>query len=321
MPAPVIQAIGYILAVIFAGVALYYWRRSTSLYSLLVEGANRFEEIRQRNQLLETTLSKAETKFSMHKDQFLRLEKSGDEARNRVADLLKKLETREHEARLNGEKFDLQRNYFEKQLQKFQEQFKASEESKARIEILLAKSTKDLQTQTAVLVEEQKLAVRNLELQLRDKELALAEIESKMQQSDPEELRKLRRRIAQYERLYGSMRGLKEMTEERNRNWEVALKKLSNWILVQRGLSEHEIPKNIGPMVADALQAIGTQLIDDNELDTEHHGASSSNSMDFSDMDANDLEAKLVAESERFSYNDPAFEALNNLEKTELEKT
>jgi DNA repair exonuclease SbcCD ATPase subunit len=321
MPAPVIQAIGYILGVIFAGVALYYWRRATSLYSLLVEGANRFEEIRQRNQLLETTLSKAETKFSMHKDQLNRLEKSGDEARNRAADLLKKLEAREHEARLNSEKFELQRNYFEKQLQKFQEQFKSSEESKAQIESALAKSSKDLQMQSTVVVEEQKLAIKNLELKLRDKEQELVEVESKMKQTDPEELRKLRRRIAQYERLYGSMRGLKEMTEERNRNWEVALRKLSNWILSQRGLSEHEIPKTIGPMVAEALQAIGTQLIDDSELDLEQQGASSSDSMDFSDLDANDLEAKLVAESARFSYNDPALEALNNLDKTEREKT
>ena len=321
MPAPVFQASGYILSVIFAGVALYYWRRSASLYSLLVEGANRFEEIRQRNQLLETTLSKAEAKFTTHKDQVTRLEKTGDEARNRTADLLKKLEAREHEARLNGEKFDLQKNYFEKQLQKFQEQFKASEESKAKIESALAKSSKDLQMQTTVLLEEQKMTIKNLELQLRDKDLALTNVESKLKQVDPEELRKLRRRIAQYERLYGSMRGLKEMTEERNRNWEVALRKLSNWILEQRGMSEHVIPKSIGPMVAEALQAIGTQLIDDNEEGGEQQGASGSANMDFSDMDVQDLEAKLVAESERFSYNDPAFEALKNLENLEREKT
>jgi hypothetical protein len=320
MPAPVIQASGYILGVIFLGVALYYWRRSASLYSLLVEGANRFEEIRQRNHLLESTISKAETKFTMHKEQVNRLEKSGDEARNRAADLLKKLEAREHESRLNSEKFDLQRNYFEKQLQKFQEQFKASEESKHQIESMLAKATKELQIQSTVLVEEQNMDMKNLELQLRDKELALSTAQAKLKQVDPEELRKLRRRIAQYERLYGSMRGLKEMTEERNRNWEVALRKLSNWILMQRGLSEHEIPKTIGPMVAEALQAIGTQLIDDSEVDSEHQGATSAN-LDFSDMDANDLEAKLLAESERFSYNDAAFEALNNLEKTEQEKT
>jgi chromosome segregation ATPase len=321
MPAHVIQAIGYIIGVICAGFALYYWRRAVSLYSLLVEGANRFEEIRQRNQLLEKTLTKAEQKFTQHKEQVARLEKGIDESRGRAADLLKKLEAREHEARLNSEKFDLQRNYFEKQMQKFQDQFQSSEDSKKQIEAALEKSAKQLKLQSAAASEEQAIRIKDLELKLRDKETAFTELEAKAKQADPEELRKLRRKIAQYDRLYGSMRGLKEMTEERNRNWEVALKKLSTWILAQRGMSENQMPKAIGPMVAEALQTIGAQLIDDNENDHEL-GASGTDSMDFSDDDNTDFpgDPKKDRLNEIFAADDPAIEALKNLETAELDK-
>lgn len=310
MPAHVIQAIGYIVGVIFAGVAAYYWRRAASLYSLLVEGANRFEEIRQRNQTLEKTLAKAEQKFSQHKDQLQRMEKSLDEARNRSAEALKKLDAHDHDHRLQSEKFELQRNYFEKQMKTMEEQFKASEASKKQIEAALEKSTKELKLQATAVTEELQIRIKDLELRLQEKETELNAAQTKMRQADPEELRKLKRRIAQYERLYGSMRGLKEMTEERNRNWEVALKKLSLHILGERGLKDAEIPKNIGPLVAEALQAIGAQLIDD-------HEASGAHGRDMFDADvdfAGDLSESPLNELD--SENDPAAIALKNLESS-----
>lgn len=319
MPANVIQASGYIIGVICAGVGLYYWRRSVSLYSLLVEGANRFEEIRQRNALLEKTLTKAEVKFTQHKEQISRLDRGIDEARSRASELLKKLEAKDHESRLNAEKFDLQRNYFETQLQGFQEKLKVGDASRKMLEGALAKSATELKYQSAVVAEEQALMIKDLELKLRDKDAAYNELEIRAKQGDPDEMRKLRRKIAQYDRLYGSMRGLKEMTEERNRNWEVALKKLATHILNERGMREHEIPKMIGPMVAEALQAIGTQLIDDNEEGFEQSGASETSGMDFSDDDF--FSGK--SGSDEFTSgrdDDPAIEALKNLESSEMDK-
>lgn len=319
MPANVIQASGYIIGVICGGVGLYYWQRSASLYSLLVEGANRFEEIRQRNSLLEKTLTKAEAKFSQHKDQVSRLDKGIDEARGRASELLKKLEAREHESRLNAEKFDLQRNYFETQMHKFQDQLKVSDASRLMLESALDKSANELKYQSAVVSEEQALKIKDLELKLKGKEAAFNELENRAKQGDPDEMRKLRRKIAQYDRLYGSMRGLKEMTEERNRNWEVALRKLSVHILSERGLKEHEIPKTIGPIVAEALQAIGTQLIDDNEDELEQSGATGSTSMDFAEDDFF-LGGSSADDIDRSRNDDPAIEALKNLESAELDK-
>jgi hypothetical protein len=311
MPVHVIQAIGYIVGIICAGVAVYYWRRAASLYSLLVEGANRFEEIRQRNQMLEKTLTKAEQKFTQHKDHVQRLEKSLDEARSRAAEALKKLDGHDHDHRMQSEKFELQKTYFEKQMKALEAQFKDSEASKVQIEAALEKSTRELKLQAGAASEEMQVRIKDLELRLREKEAELNTADSRLRQTDPEELRKLKRRIAQYERLYGSMRGLKEMTEERNRNWEVALSKLSQHILGEHGVRQPDMPKTIGPLVAEALQAIGAQLIDDNEITgagSERHRGGFDPDVDF----AGDFGESPLNEVD--IENDPAAIALKNLE-------
>lgn len=69
-----------------------------------------------------------------------------------------------------------------------------------------------------------------------------------------------------------SMKGLREMADERNKNWEVALAKLSKWILRN---SDSKLAKsdntNIGPMVGEALEIIGAKLVHDEFAAGGHH--------------------------------------------------
>ena len=74
---------------------------------------------------------------------------------------------------------------------------------------------------------------------------------------DPGENRKNKRKAKQMEQLYNSMKGLKELTEERNNNWEVALAKLSNHVLGRAQGSKG----NIGDTVGSALEKIGTRKL------------------------------------------------------------
>lgn len=84
---------------------------------------------------------------------------------------------------------------------------------------------------------------------------------------DPKETKKYKQKSNQYEQLYNSMKSLREMAEERNENWETALRKLSLHILGTKNYSESS---PIGELVGEALEKIGTRLVED---DQEERGA------------------------------------------------
>jgi chromosome segregation ATPase len=238
------------------GFALYYWRRSTGLYALLVEGANRFEELRQRGTALEAANTKADERYKQHREQAQRLERAIEDARQKTAELTRRLELKEHEARVVSEKLELQKGHLEKQLIKFQD---------------LARIAEDRRMAAEATVQEHVLREQELNLRIKDLDKARGDLERRLADADPAEMRKIKRKIAQFDRLYASMRGLKEMADERNRNWEVALRHLSEALLKKGGAHAYTGKEPIGPLVAQALQSIGAQLIDDNEPDVSEH--------------------------------------------------
>ena len=64
------------------------------------------------------------------------------------------------------------------------------------------------------------------------------------------------------------MKSLRDMADERNKNWESALRALSTWILTTGPLAKPNDPiltESIGPIVGEALQRIGGRLISDDE--------------------------------------------------------
>jgi myosin heavy subunit len=274
LPPNLLPALGYILAAIAGGFALYYWRRAGGFYDLLVEGANRFEELRQRGQQLESALAKAEARLKQHKETAQSLERAVDETRGQAAELAKKLEAKEHEVRYVAEKLELQKGHLEKQLAKAAEQLQtdggARQETEARHSAALAETRQRASQRERELSD--RLRDVNAKLESAEKRLAAetasrAVLEKRVSDADPVEMQRLKRKVAQFDRLYSSMKGLREMADERNRNWEVALRKLSAWIIKQRsGGRAGALPEAIGPLVGQALQVIGAQLIDDAEI-------------------------------------------------------
>lgn len=94
---------------------------------------------------------------------------------------------------------------------------------------------------------------------------------------NPRDFDTLRRKVSQYELLYNGMKSQRDMVDERNKNWESALERLTVWILTKSSVAIENDPvlaKGIGPMVGEALGRIGLSLMDlrpDEERDAEKH--------------------------------------------------
>ncbi|MEN9836208.1 MAG: hypothetical protein RL011_2401 [Pseudomonadota bacterium] len=267
------------VAAIASGVAIYQWRRAAGLYSLLVEGANRYEELRQRGTALEQLSKQHEDQFRKQCEANKRINQSLDEARSQTATLTQRLEQKTHEIHVVTEKLELQKKHLERQLAKSEEQLSIAEQQRlAATERLTASEQQlsDLQRRAreekSTLQQEISLRDKDWQARLYEAEKSKATAEKAAKSGDPVELKRLKRKVAQYERLYSSMKGLRELSEERNRNWEVALSKLSAWILEEKGFAS--IPSAIGPLVGTALQSIGAQLITDIEGDGREGGES-----------------------------------------------
>jgi predicted nucleic acid-binding Zn-ribbon protein len=257
MTANIITAIGFFGIFLASCIALYFWKRASGLYSLLVEGANRYEELRRRGEHMEKVGQQLEERLKTERIAKSRLENALDEARAKTSDLTQRIDVKSHELTVVGSKYELQLNNLKHQ----------TGQLKAEIDAVHAQNeTKDAQLATLQKNHENDLAKLKSDLAALEKERA--EMETKVKTGDPEEVTKARRKAAQMERLYQSMRGLKEMSDERNANWESALRKLSVWILEQKNIKPGKNSAIIGPLVSQALQATGQQLIEDSELDS-----------------------------------------------------
>lgn len=278
MPQFLLTAAGYVLAAAVSGLAIYYWRRSAGLYSLLVEGANRFEEMRVRSHALEQAVGKTDERMKQHRDQTSKLEQAVEDARTKTTELTRRVEAKEQEARAISEKLELQKGHLEKMLVKAEGKLTQADAARAD----LAEELRIAQLGLAAAAEEMQIKERDWRGRHAEMERAQASADKRSKGADPIELKRLKRKIAQYDRLYASMKGLREMTEERNRNWEVALRKMSSWIIIEtKKVHPGNEPKEIGPLVGLALQIIGAQLIDDDEgMDPRGAGAARAHEMD-----------------------------------------
>ena len=75
----------------------------------------------------------------------------------------------------------------------------------------------------------------------------------------PGELKRFKVKSTRMEQLYTSMKGLREMAEERNHNWETALRLMSSHI-TGKTLAEGE---STAPLVGEALEKLGVVLMTD----------------------------------------------------------
>lgn len=274
MGTPLLNIISLGATVAASGLAFYHWRRSSGLYSLLLEGANRYEDLRQRMGQLEAAAQKADQKATKDRENHQKLEKDLHEAYQKNTALLQGAQAKDHELKLVRDTLEAQRGHLERHLLKLTEQLKTLEDEKHHREAASRDEIQALRERLQVERREfdHRTTALKIELSHREKDLTAksqelekerSSVEKKLKQGDPIEVKRLRRKLAGYERLYSSMKGLRDMTDERNRNWEVALRKLAAFIVTTKHGAEYELPESIGPLVGEAMELIGAQLVDD----------------------------------------------------------
>lgn len=270
----VLIIIGFVLAVIGGATSFIFWRRGGGFKTLLTEAANRFEESRRRVSELEEKLAKSNEKLSAVKETVGKLEKGIDDARAKSASLVKQLELKEQEYQLFMDKVDRQREHLSKQVEVLTRQLTESDQMRKDAELHFDAASKAMDERVRQAREEAQAQVRDARSRTQDleKKTARAEaevdrIKKEFEKVDPEEIRRVKRKTAQYAKLYASMKGLRDMAEERNRNWEVALRKLSTWIVDHApGKSGRQVTSatvGFGKLVGEALERIGAGLIND----------------------------------------------------------
>lgn len=252
--------LGYLGASI-AGMMLYLQRqRATALvraceqHKTALEGAK--ELAQQRSQLLRSSkeeLQAVEKKFQALNKNYTASLKNRESQEQQAAEKLANAEAMHARALRELEHSRSQNEALTKQLIELdQEKKQLRLEAARQLREEQACNRKDLealQAQVHELRQQRRADAQKLKAQDRQ----IAQLGEKLSVADPLVLKKAKSRVSEYQHLYQLMRGQKELAEERNSNWELALRRLAAWTLEQQ--RQPQIGDNIGALVAQALEA------------------------------------------------------------------
>ena len=240
----------FLLALLLGVTALafYFVQKTRNLNILLLEASGRIELTRRHSQRVESE------SFALQ-DNFLKTKKNLEESYTRIEQLKKENEAKSAD--------------FEAKVQALFSQTSEAKRHLAEGQTLLEERTLELrflekETRSFPNEEKQTLTEKNAAL-----EALVAEKELKIQAQllESEHLRRdlddNKRRLSNAEHLYQTMKGLREMAEERNENWEKALTIFSKDILRKQNIAFQEGKLNLGELVGTALEALKEELITD----------------------------------------------------------
>lgn len=257
--------LGYAVAFIAVIYALISKKRLENLNALLTETSSRYQASRADAQLAESKVQKAEKETADTTARLVKLEKQKEAKDDQYSTL-----QAEHEKALHELNESLARSKDHHQAQqkaltdqlseairdKHQalEQLSKLESQKTK---LSPKQLKDLEAKLNTLSDEHK----RLKSDLKKAQHLITKQNQVLKVANPKIVKKLQIKVSKLETLYASMKGLREMSEERNQNWETAL----------RYMAAHINPKGtdatgpIGEVVGQALARLGAQLVVDDE--------------------------------------------------------
>ena len=258
-----------LVAILATATAFLFFRRATRFRNLLLEGGRLYDEQQQILNHQKSCISSLESELTglridCNKARTAYLDATTKEAAQ-TSEFLHTQTTLERRL-ANAE---LQRDHI---LARY-EALQATQD-----DTLQSERDKNLQTTQAANDKNTRLQADNNDLRRRfnDLEQELNQLKS-TPSVDARTFETVRRRAAHNEQLFHSMRSLRDMADERNRNWESALRSLSTWSLTLSPLAKPNDPilsESIGPIVGEALQRIGGSLIAEDhasELAAEKH--------------------------------------------------
>lgn len=276
---PLLLGVAAVVLLVYAMITRKNWLETKAL---LADTTIRYKAALSQSQKAEQNQKAQKELLERFRQQTQKAEKQAEDIKNRASD--GKLEIIRMKTEFDGQlqKLDSQREHLLEQVQVLTTQLSETvREKKAQGEELstLQRSLDDrarslsegLRTQLA----ETQIDLKNARNELKNAERAFDKLQKEAGLVKPEELRRWHAKVARLEQLYASMKGLREMAEERNQNWETALRYFAQHIL---GTQSTEASDSIGALVGAALEKIGATLVDDDaqEVPYTHSGASPS---------------------------------------------
>jgi chromosome segregation ATPase len=264
-----VSMIGYVAAIVSVFIA---WMLKTSAD----ESAQRLNVVEQeRNnavsqlQEVQRKISQSEERMEKATNEFKRLREQVQGAKGDAKAKEKELRD-ELQAKIDElASIDRKGEHTVEQIQVLTSQLKEADRERKAAEVRADRAEQELHKRIDAAKADAEARLEQIQSESRKNRVELAAVQTKLsaaeaelKQGNPEDVKRLKKKIAQLEHLLTSMRGLKEMAEERNQNWEVALKILAKEQMRTRGI-KLQGNESLGLLVSSALELLGTELVND----------------------------------------------------------
>lgn len=259
------------LALIFAfaclGFAFFSRNRLAQSQAVLADVSSRLEALSKQNKQLEQGLRNAQDNADKYRQQSAQSDKQVDDLKQKLSDRTMEWNKLKSEREDGQKRFLLQREHLDEQVQVLTQQLAEAIREKKMVQDENARLQKEGDEKSRQAMEILRQQVREAHQQTqqvrREKqqlEAQVARAKDEAPRVKPEELLRYKQKVVRLEQLYGSMRGLRELAEERNKNWETALRYFAGHIL-EKPLDAELQTQSIGRLVGEALEKIGASLV------------------------------------------------------------
>ncbi len=273
---------GYLVALLTSGLCLYFWRRvlalGTEMQTLEQKLAVRVNDpihTKVRKPAPNEELRKKDKELANKVREIIELEKVRSDLTRQCAEVQSALQDNERVLSKERDHYATQTESLLAQLRELDREHSlmkktyesgATEKSKEQERIMhgLESENQRLQEQ-----------LKHAENSVKHLQMRLMEIQH-CRSEDMANLKNMQHKSQQSDHLYKTIRGQKEMLEERLVNWERALNLLSVWVLQETGKSNSLVAgAKLGELVTAALQASQQgQLLTETELRQEESALS-----------------------------------------------
>lgn len=270
MDIAVLTVIGFIGAALATGLAGYFWREISVLSEEIQAKATELLDSQDQVNIANTAIEDLTEQLKDKSDAITRAQRDIQRVQAEVQDLTACHSEEVSQLTRENRKLDNLSQHLKEQSEAFERQITELEHGRK----LLAEQTNKLDQQITEYDRKLRMAKDEAareaqrtidELTRKNKALTdkLAAAEEAAAQADPQIIRSLKRKVAQYGHFVLAARTQKQMLEERNQNWEKALMLMGKWIInTDPKLKADEIT-GLGPVVGTALEVVGVQLVED----------------------------------------------------------
>ena len=245
-------------ALILGLVSVYLFRRSTGYHHLLQEAANRFEEGRRINESLKKINEEQRVELDQLRQTTRRLDQQNAELRGKTNLLqieLKKaseIPTDELTSLLN------KNDILTEELKAITQQLRTADRERTEWKNKAAVLERETTARYLKTIEEKNTEIKGLKDIFSNLEAMTKKESSEAIQTLTSEVQALKKKLVQHNHMMKSIKGTKEMLEERIANWETALRILASHVLGSNSTNTHQ---KIGVLVGSALESIGKEIL------------------------------------------------------------